>query len=203
MKAADIMTRDVITVRGMDTAAKAIQLMTEHQVRSLIVARRHEQDAYGIVTETDVVGKVIAYGKNPHRVRIFEIMTKPCIVVNPDLGIEYVARLFANTGIHCAPVIQDQLVGIISMSDILMRGNLVEAPPALGLEQRIEQAIAEARSLCTEFGATSKQCMVAWETVEELQAEAAHQRATPPTKTAFEEYCEENPEAAEARMYEV
>lgn len=203
MKAADIMTKDVITVRGVDTAARAIQLMQEYQVRSLIVSRRHDNDAYGIVTESDVVGKVIAYGKNPHRVRVFEIMTKPCIVVNPDLGIEYVARLFANTGIHCAPVIQEHLLGIISMSDILMRGNLVEAPPALRLDQRVEQAIAEARSICTEFGATSKQCMVAWETVEELQAEASHQRAIPPTKSAFEEYCEENPEAAEARMYEV
>jgi CBS domain-containing protein len=203
MKAADIMTKDVITVRGVDTAARAIQLMQEHQVRSLIVSRRHDNDAYGIVTESDVVGKVIAYGKNPHRVRVFEIMTKPCIVVNPDLGIEYVARLFANTGIHCAPVIQEHLLGIISMTDILMRGNLVEAPPALKLDQRIEQAIAEARAICTEFGPTAKQCMVAWETVEELQAEASHQRATPPSKSAFEEYCEENPEAAEARMYEV
>ncbi|MDX2231914.1 MAG: CP12 domain-containing protein [Leptolyngbyaceae cyanobacterium bins.349] len=203
MKAADIMTRDVITVRGADTVAKAIQLMTANTVRSLIVSRRHDHDAYGIVTESDIVGQVIAYGKNPHRVRVYEIMTKPCIVVNPDLGIEYVARLFANTGIHCAPVIQEQLLGIISMTDILTRGNLVQAPPALRLEQRIEQAIAQARSICAEFGATSKECMIAWETVEELQAEAAHQRAEKPGKTAFEEYCEEYPEAAEARVYDV
>jgi len=203
MKAADIMTQDVITIRGSDTVAKAIHLMIDNKVRSLIVSRRHDHDAYGIVTETDIVGKVIAYGKDPNRVRVFEIMTKPCIIVNPDLGIEYVARLFANTGIHCAPVIQDRLLGIISMTDILMRGNLVEAPPAIRLDQRIEQAIAEARSACVKFGATSKECMIAWETVEELQAEAAHQRAIPPTKTAFEEYCEEYPEAAEARVYDV
>lgn len=203
MKAADIMTRDVITVRGSETVAKAIELMIENKVRSLIVSRRHDHDAYGIVTESDIVGKVIAYGKNPNQMRVYEIMTKPCIVVNPDLGIEYVARLFANTGIHCAPVIQEHLLGIISMTDILMRGDLVAAPPALRLDQRVEQAIAEARSTCAKFGATSKECMIAWETVEELQAEAAHQRAIPPTKTAFEEYCEEYPEAQEARMYDV
>jgi predicted transcriptional regulator len=48
-------------------------------------------------------------------------MTKPCIVVNPDLGVEYIARLFANNHIHKAPVIQEKLLGIVSTSDILRR----------------------------------------------------------------------------------
>ena len=38
-------------------------------------------------------------------------MTKPCIVVNPDLGVEYVARLFANARIRRAPVIKGELLG--------------------------------------------------------------------------------------------
>ena len=48
-------------------------------------------------------------------------MTKPCIVVNPDLGVEYVARLFANTQIHKAPVIQETLLGIVSVGDVVVR----------------------------------------------------------------------------------
>jgi hypothetical protein len=43
---------------------------------------------------------------------------------------------------------------------------------------------------------------VAWDIVEELQAEAAHQRAEVLQKTAFEQYCEENPDALEARLYD-
>ncbi|HIK56431.1 MAG TPA: CBS domain-containing protein [Synechococcales cyanobacterium M55_K2018_004] len=203
MKASDVMVRDVGLIRGSETVAKAIARMNETGSRYLIVERRHDEDAYGIVTETDVITKVIAYGKNPHTTRVFEIMSKPCIVVNPNLGIEYVARLFANTGIHCAPVIQEQLIGAISMTDILIKGNLIEAPPALKLEERIQQAIIAARETCAQYGATSTECMIAWETVEELQAEAAHQRAERPEKTAFEQYCEEFPEALEARMYEV
>jgi CBS domain-containing protein len=202
MKAADIMTRDVVTIRGSESVAKAIQMMSEHGVRSLIVARRHENDAYGILSETDIIYKVIAYGKDPQRVRVFEIMTKPCIVVNPDLAIEYVARLFANARIHSAPVIQEELLGVISVSDIMAKGKLVEAPRALQLDEQIEQAIADARSICEQYGATSKECMIAWETVEELQAEASHQRAMKLQKTAFEEYCEEFPEALEARIYD-
>jgi CBS domain-containing protein len=204
MKAANVMNREVVTIKGADTVATAITLMQEKQVQALIVDRRHDEDAYGIVTEADIVYKVTAYGKDPQRVRIYEIMTKPCLVVNPDLAVEYVARLFAQFGIHRAPVIQEHLLGIISLTDILSKAHSTsEEPAAVRLEKRIQQAIAEARAICEREGATSRAGAIAWDTVEELQAEAAHQRAERLPKTAFEVYCEEFPEALEARMYDV
>ncbi|BAZ51199.1 CBS domain-containing protein [Nostoc sp. NIES-4103] len=203
MKAEDIMTKDVVTIRGSATVAEAVGLMKEKRIRALVVDRRHDDDAYGIVTETDIVYKVIAYGKDPKQIRVYEIMSKPCIVVNPELGVEYVARLFANIGIHRAPVIQGKLLGIISITDILTKSNFVETPRALLLEERIQKAIEEARAICTEHGAYSKACAVAWDEVEELQAEAAHQKAEGmvSAKISFEEYCKENPDAPECRNY--
>ncbi len=202
MKAEDIMTTDVVTIRGSATVAEAVAIMNDLCLRALIVERRHEQDAYGIVTETDVVYKVTAFGKDPATVRVYEIMTKPCIVISPELGVEYVARLFANTRIRRAPVIKDGLMGIISITDILSKSDFVVNPKSVSLEQEIEKAIVQARAICTEKGPTSKDCAVAWDIVEELQAEASHQRAIKLEKTAFEIYCEQNPEAAEARIYE-
>jgi CBS domain-containing protein len=203
LKASDIMTKDVVVIRGSATVAEAVKLMKDKGLRALIVNRRHDQDAYGIVSETDVVYKVAAYGRDPKQVRVYEIMTKPCIVVNPDLGAEYVARLFANTGIHQAPVIKGELLGLISVSDILEKSDFVEKPKALVLEQQITEAIANARAICAEKGATSSDCAAAWDIVEELQAEAAHQKAEKNLgKTAFDQYCEENPDALEARMYD-
>ncbi len=201
-KASEIMTQDVVTIRGSATVAEAIALMRQRGWTALIVDRRHEQDAYGIVTESDIVYKVIAYGLDPKKMRVYEIMTKPCIVVNPDLGVEYVARLFANTGIHRAPVIKDKLLGIISLTDILEKGDAFERPKAVLLEEAIQDAIAEARKICAEKGPGSKECAAAWDAVEEMQAEAAHQQAKRLEKTAFEEYCEEFPDAIEARIYE-
>lgn len=202
MKAEDIMTKDVVTIRGSATVADAVLLMKEKKLHTLVVQQRHAADPYGIVTETDVVYKVAAFGKDPKSVRVYEIMTKPCIVVNPDLGVEYVARLFAHTGIHQAPVIRDKLLGVISITDILTKGDFVEKPKSLVLQEEIEKAIAEARAIGLSKGAGSKECAVAWDTVEELQAEAAHQRAQKPLKTAFDIYCEENPDAFEARIYD-
>ena len=69
------------------------------------------------------------------------------------------------------------------------------------IEETIEKERAEARAICDAEGGTSKECAVAWDTVEELQAEAAHQKQVKP-KTSLENYCDENPEAAECRVYE-
>lgn len=69
------------------------------------------------------------------------------------------------------------------------------------LEERIQAAIAEAHAICDRLGAESQECAVAWDAVEELNAEASHQKQVP-AKTAFQTYCEDNPEAEECRIYE-
>ncbi len=149
MTAKDIMTADVVTISGSATVADAVKIMKDKGLRALIVEPRSDRDPYGIVTETDIVYKVAAYGNDPKKMRVFEIMTKPCITVQPDLGIEYVARLFANTRTRRAPVVENGLQGIISISDIMHKSDFVEQ-----------------------------------------------------SKSYFELYCEENPNALEARMYD-
>ena len=194
------MTTNVVTIGGAANVYQAVKLMQEQQVSSLIVDRRHYQDAYGIVTETDIVSKVIAYGKDPKKVRVYQIMTKPCIVINPELGIEYVARLFTNVGIHCAPVINHELLGIISMREIINKSDFLENPQSLILEQQIQQAIKNAKEFCADNSKSPQECIAAWKIVEELQAESAHQQAKILEKTALEEYIAENPQSIPASI---
>lgn len=205
-KAADIMTRAVVTIRGSATVAEAVKIMKDKGLRSLIVERRTDDDPYGIITETDIVYKIAAYGKDPKAMRVYEIMTKPCIVINPELGIEYVARLFANTGIRRAPVIDGTLQGIISVSDLLKSLDGESKPRRLYIEDEIEAAREEARSVCDAKGDTSKECAVAWEIVEELLAEASDRRVEKAAVAAeaggFGSYCDDNPEAPECRIYD-
>jgi CBS domain-containing protein len=203
LKAADVMTKDVATIRSSATVAEAVKLMRARDWRALIVDRRHEQDAYGIISESDIVYKVIAYSKDPGKVRVYEVMTKPCIVINPDLGLEYVARLFADYHLHRAPVIQGELLGIISLTDILAHSKFLELPRTIVLEQQLQEEIQQARVICDQKGIRSEECAAAWDVVEELQSEIAHQRAEKIDKTAFEDYCDEYPEALEARLYDL
>jgi hypothetical protein len=71
------------------------------------------------------------------------------------------------------------------------------------LEQAILEAIGEARTTCDRNGSDSANCAVAWEIVEELQAEKAHQQQAKKRKTDLERYCEQNPEAVECLIYDV
>jgi CBS domain-containing protein len=202
MKVADIMNKKVITIRIFATVADAVKLMREHNLSSLIVDRLDESDSYGIITKTDIIYKIVAKGLDPDQVRVCEIMTKPCIVVNPDLSIESAAQLFANTGIQRAPIIKEQLLGIISTSDLLHKSNFIEQPNAVLLTKQIEQKIADARKICEQEGFSSESCAIAWDKVEELQAEQAHQQTQELRETAFDHYCLENPEAKDIWRYD-
>lgn len=73
------------------------------------------------------------------------------------------------------------------------------------IQDAIQSAIADARQACEQFGSNSTACANAWDTVEELQAEASHQKNGFRTsaKTSFESYCNENPDADECRVYDV
>ncbi len=71
------------------------------------------------------------------------------------------------------------------------------------LEDRITVAIAEAHTAVDTYGTASPEAAVAWDIVEELHAEAAHQRVTHQSETAFSTYCDQYPDAAEARIYDV
>ena len=123
LKARDIMTSRVVTIQAFTNVAEALDLMRKNKVHELVVERSGSDDAYGIVTDEDIVYNVMAEGEDPAAVQVYEVMMKPCVVINPDLGIEYVAKLFANVGIRCAPVIQEKLLGIVSVSDLLHKGN--------------------------------------------------------------------------------
>ncbi len=69
------------------------------------------------------------------------------------------------------------------------------------INDQIEQERVSARQVCDTSGAASGECAAAWDAVEELQAEAAHQRQTKP-KSSFDQYCDDNPDAAECRIYD-
>ncbi len=84
MKAADIMRKGVETISSSATVAQALRKMKELSVSSLIVERRNKEDAYGLLTKTDIVKRVIDAGprrRNLSNTKVFEIMSKPVITV--------------------------------------------------------------------------------------------------------------------------
>ena len=118
-KAQDVMTKGVSYIDGKNTVAAAIKLMRKNNVSSLIVQHRNQADAFGIITRKDVVNRIVDPGKDPAKVKVFEIMSKPLIMVSPGLALKYCARLMNHTGIRRAPVFDGKkIVGMLSNSDI-------------------------------------------------------------------------------------
>jgi len=70
------------------------------------------------------------------------------------------------------------------------------------IQEKIEQELVHAREVCSADGTDSGECAAAWDVVEELQAEAAHQRQKQPKTNSLQQYCDENPDAAECRIYD-
>ncbi|MEO3704709.1 Calvin cycle protein CP12 [Trichormus azollae] len=69
------------------------------------------------------------------------------------------------------------------------------------IQEQIQEEIEQARAVCDVSGENSGECAAAWDAVEELQAEASHQRQSKP-KNSLEKYCDANPDADECRVYE-
>jgi hypothetical protein len=70
------------------------------------------------------------------------------------------------------------------------------------IQDKIQQELEAARAVCDIKGAESGDCAAAWDVVEELQAEASHQRQKGKKKNSLELYCDANPEADECRVYD-
>lgn len=122
MKVKDVMSKTIVSVSGMDSVASVAKLMKEKNLHGVMVDRRDEDDAYGMISQRNIVFKVLAEQLDPEDVPVHKVMTKPCITVNPSLNVVYAARLMANTGINRAPVIEEhKLLGIISIRDLMTK----------------------------------------------------------------------------------
>ncbi|MDX1460624.1 MAG: CBS domain-containing protein [Xanthomonadales bacterium] len=121
----DVMKPEVDVVDGMLTVAEALNQMKYPETSTLIVDKRDEHDEYGVVMFRDVARQVLAHGRSPDRVNVYEIMSKPAIGVDPDMDVRYTARLFDQFGLSRAPVIDGgKVIGLVSYSDIVLKGLL-------------------------------------------------------------------------------
>ncbi len=70
------------------------------------------------------------------------------------------------------------------------------------IQSKIQEERNEAREVCEIKGDGSVECAAAWDAVEELQAEASHQREKEHQKNSLQQYCDDNPDALECRVYD-
>ncbi len=117
----DVMVREVITIDSEQSAKNAARLMAKFGISGLVVLR--EEELVGILTERDILTRVVASGQNPENITVKEIMTEPIIVVNPMMPLDKAVRIMFQEKIKKLPVVTKveenlRLVGILSLTDI-------------------------------------------------------------------------------------
>ncbi|MFX1251375.1 MAG: cyclic nucleotide-binding/CBS domain-containing protein [Promethearchaeota archaeon] len=118
-KVQEVMKRKVITLSKYDRAKAAARLIVSKKIGCVIIQDEHKVPL-GIVTERDLVSKIIAGNKSTN-IALEIIMTSPLLVIPVTCTLAEAARIMTSNNIKRLPVInkKGQLVGIISISDIL------------------------------------------------------------------------------------
>ncbi|ABZ85605.1 cbs domain protein, putative [Heliomicrobium modesticaldum Ice1] len=128
----EIMTRSVSAVRPDETIIEAAKIMMRLNVGAVPVVEG--QKCVGIITDRDIVLRVVAKGMDPRGTTIQSAMTKDPITGTPDMDIHAAADLMSDRQIRRLPIIEnDRLVGIVSLGDLAVT-NIYrnEAGDALG-----------------------------------------------------------------------
>ena len=117
LKAEDVMVREVVTIDENVTVKEAADIMNEQGISSVLVTR--EGRATGILTERDILKRIVAEDKNSKKTKVKDIMSSPLVVIAPNTDLEEAARLMFDNKIKNLPVIdKNRLVGLISLTDI-------------------------------------------------------------------------------------
>ena len=117
LKTADVMVKKVITVDEKASVKEATNIMNQFEIGSIITTRKGKP--IGIITERDILKRIVSEGRNATRTRVKEIMSSPLVVISPDMDLEEAASLMFCNKIKKLPVTEKKrLVGLVSLTDI-------------------------------------------------------------------------------------
>jgi CBS domain-containing protein len=120
-RARDVMNTEVLSIDGMASVKEAAALMRSSQATELLVDKRSDDDAWGIITVMDLVKNVIAPDREAESVSVYEIMTKPVVTVPARMDIRYVIRLMQRIGVRRAPVEENgEIIGMVSLFSLVL-----------------------------------------------------------------------------------
>ena len=118
MKTASHLIADQELISKHQTVLEAARLMTEKNIGAVPVVEGNR--VVGIFSERDIMKRVVARSLDPQKTRVEEVMSTELIVGSPDEDIVQIESKMKQAGIRHLPIIhQDQLIGILSLRDLL------------------------------------------------------------------------------------
>jgi CBS domain-containing protein len=117
----EVMTRDVRACEPNATVAEAAKVMAQEDVGPIPIVE--DGRLVGIVTDRDIVVRVVAEGRDPKTTTVNEIASTELVTVSPEDNLDEALKLLAERQIRRLPVVEgDRLVGIVAQADIARLG---------------------------------------------------------------------------------
>jgi CBS domain-containing protein len=128
-----IMVVKVVTIEPNATVKEAATLMNMHEIGCLIVVD-HEKPV-GILTERDMLKRIICESKHSKTTKVVNLMSKPLIVASSDMRAGDAAKLMFERNIKKLPVVENgRLVGLVTLTDLLRSPGVIEFLNKLSLD---------------------------------------------------------------------
>ncbi|NWG11221.1 CBS domain-containing protein [Candidatus Bathyarchaeota archaeon] len=117
LKIGEIMIKDVVTLEGKVTAEEVAIIMDERGIGCVIVVQ--DENPIGIITERDMLKRVLLESKDPKTTKAFQIMSAPLLFGHPNMSVQEAVKLMTEKRIKKLPIIaEDQLVGMLTLTDL-------------------------------------------------------------------------------------
>ena len=117
LRVEDVMITEVITIDENASVKDAANIMNKYEIGSLIAVRKGK--AIGIITERDLLKRVIVDAKNAKKTKVSEAMSSPLEVIAAGTDLEEAIRLMFQKKIKKLPVVdKSRLIGLVSLTDI-------------------------------------------------------------------------------------
>jgi CBS domain-containing protein len=113
----DIMTKRIITADINTNLLEAVKKMARARVSTIVILENKKP--VGIITDSDIIKKVVAQNLKPSTLKVEDIMSSPLITISPDADILEAEKIIREKKIRRIPVVKnDKLVGIITPTDV-------------------------------------------------------------------------------------
>ena len=108
---------DIVSVPPETIVRDAAKKMTENKVGALLIMSGDKLE--GIVTERDILNKIVSKGRNPDEVKVHKIMTKDVVVITSNRTVRDAMQIVTEKRLRHLPIIKDgKLIGMISGGDL-------------------------------------------------------------------------------------
>jgi CBS domain-containing protein len=140
----NIMVENVRTAELGDSARDVAMLMNKYQIGCAIIV--DDSKPVGIITERDMLKRVICKGITPEKVKAADIMTKPLVNAPPNMQAGDAAKIMLKWSIKKLPVVDEgRLVGLVTLTDLLRSEGVIEALNGCalnGVSKRLKKTIS-------------------------------------------------------------